>query len=350
MDIEFHYYMTYLIAARAGFTPAQATIIGTAAQGVDDNHIIYTIAGDGDPYQNYISQTMDILKPAKRLNRIYPIYHFIPGVKGAESARRKDKAEDDWITTPDSPLARKMIDAALASGDLHRIGVSAHGYVDTWAHQNFVGHRSDLNYMVSSGVAGRLLCIGHGDAGHHPDKPALIWTDARLAADTVDNRHRFLDAAEALYRRFAGYVRPTAPSAQLDAEVASLRTDLDADIGPTDPGSVDAFQLDRIVRYRARATTAPYGGVPMPDYDAFGWFNVAVKEDGSELKHIYNRLLDFAANYVDQPAPIACHWDDQVNYRTTDWYLFSEAIKEHQNECWSFLEDAKISGLDAPEM
>ena len=26
MDIEFHYYMTYLIAARAGFTPAEAAI------------------------------------------------------------------------------------------------------------------------------------------------------------------------------------------------------------------------------------------------------------------------------------------------------------------------------------
>lgn len=31
-----------------------------------------------------------------------------------------------------------MIDTTLASGDLHGDGVSAHGYVDTRAHQNFV--------------------------------------------------------------------------------------------------------------------------------------------------------------------------------------------------------------------
>jgi hypothetical protein len=40
MDIEFHYYMTYLIAVRAGFTPADSTIVAQSAQEIDDNHIV----------------------------------------------------------------------------------------------------------------------------------------------------------------------------------------------------------------------------------------------------------------------------------------------------------------------
>ena len=32
MDIEFHYYMTYLIATRAGFRPAEAAVLAQAAQ------------------------------------------------------------------------------------------------------------------------------------------------------------------------------------------------------------------------------------------------------------------------------------------------------------------------------
>src|ERR1700722_458405 len=146
MDIEFHYYMTYLIATRAGFVPAEAEIIAHSAQSVDDNHIQYAVLGDSSGiYENYISQTMDILKPAKNLYRIYPIFHFIPGVFDAPSAKRSDGRIDRWVTTPDSPVARKMIESAIASENPYRIGVSAHGYVDTWAHQNFLGRRDSFN-------------------------------------------------------------------------------------------------------------------------------------------------------------------------------------------------------------
>ena len=44
MDIEFHYYMTYLVAARAGFRPAEAAIIAQAAQEVDDNYIPISVS------------------------------------------------------------------------------------------------------------------------------------------------------------------------------------------------------------------------------------------------------------------------------------------------------------------
>jgi hypothetical protein len=351
MDIEFHYYMTYLIAARAGVPASQAETIAHAAQSVDDNHLRYRITGaaSGD-YLNYISQTMNILKPTQQLLRIYPIFHFIPGDPKADTARRKDLVEDPWVTTPNSAVAGKMIDSALASGDLYRIGVAAHGYVDTWAHQNFLGRGAAFNNMPQASLIQRLLNVGHGAAGHQPDQPALVWTDARLVHDQVDNRTRFLEAAEALFRRFAKHVAPDRSEADLAAAAASLRQDLDADIGAADPhGSADMKQA-RIARYRRRALQPAYGGAALDAYDEYAWFDAAVAEGGAALRHAFDGLLNIADDYVDQTTVIPCAWRDPANHQTSDWYRFVEAVKAHQNACWDILVQEKLPGLDAPGM
>jgi hypothetical protein len=44
MDIGFHYYMTYLIATRAGFRPAEAAILAQPAQEIGDNHILIAVS------------------------------------------------------------------------------------------------------------------------------------------------------------------------------------------------------------------------------------------------------------------------------------------------------------------
>jgi len=91
MDAEFHYHITWLIAARAGLPPEDVEILSTASQYTDDNDIIFEIDKDRPTaYRNYISQTMNILKPKARLIRIYPIFHFIPGDPMAESPWRRD--------------------------------------------------------------------------------------------------------------------------------------------------------------------------------------------------------------------------------------------------------------------
>ena len=64
MDIEFHYYMTYLIAAKAGFGAKDALTIATACYYVDDNDMVLQIdQGMASGYSNYISQTKNILRP-----------------------------------------------------------------------------------------------------------------------------------------------------------------------------------------------------------------------------------------------------------------------------------------------
>jgi uncharacterized protein DUF6765 len=351
MDIEFHYYMTYLIAARAGFAAAQAEKIAHAAQSVDDNHIRYRVTGAASgEYQNYVSQTMNILKPTQQLLRIYPIFHFIPGDPSAFSAKRVDGLEDGWVTTPDSSVAGKMIDSALLSGDLYRIGVAAHGYGDTWAHQNFLGRRDPFNSLPGGGLASGVLSVGHGDAGHQPDHPALVWQDARLVARDVDNRARFLDAAEALFRRLATHVTPGLALADLDLDVAALRVDLDRDIGPADPHSDEALRTARIARYQTRAKLPAYGATALPDYDEYAWFNAAVHEDGARLRQWLDARLDMAADYVDQTLIVPCSWSDPAAFDQTDWYRFVEAVKSHQNACWAILVSEALPGLDAEGM
>jgi len=248
MDIEFHYYMTYLIAARAGFKPADAAIIATAAQEIDDNHIPIKVSeGTSTAYENTVSQTMDILRP-QHDERIYPIFHFIPGNPDAPSAKRQDGKRSPWMTTPNSPLANAMLDTALKSRSLYRIGASAHAYADTWAHQNFIGKDDGLNELLAGGglweeVKDDALKIGHALAGHQPDIPDLIWTDGRLANSRVINADRFLDAARHLFVKFCSVTRKQAPQG---AEIESLVADLRADIGT--PSTASGPQAARIGR------------------------------------------------------------------------------------------------------
>lgn len=145
MDTEFHYWLTGLIAKRAGFTDDEAQTIAYASEYVDRNDVGHTIRfrdSDREPYQHFISQTMNILKAQTKLMRIYPIFHFVPGDPLAKSAQRRDGKMHLLNTTPNSGHANEMIDEAFKAGDdtaLYRIGIASHMYVDTWAHQNFVG-------------------------------------------------------------------------------------------------------------------------------------------------------------------------------------------------------------------
>lgn len=349
MDIEFHYYMTYLIAARAGYSPADATIIAHAAQSVDDNHIPVVVRdAAGTVYENALSQTMDITRPHQD-DLIYPIFHFIPGDQDAPSARRIDGACHRMNTTPNSELANKMIDAALASGDLYRIGVSAHGYVDTWAHQNFVGQRDDFN-QFSTGIfqklADKFLSVGHAHAKHNPDWPALVWEDTRLVNSTVDNRVRFLDAAERLFTKLAAQKRPGLTAGSLVAEIAILRSDLDADIGCRD--DTNDHMTNRISRYTIRAANKPYGACAMPAYVTGLWFGQAIAQDRNTVIESFkdhfslpfvDDVTSFFGDVVANGHRATVAWKDLTPgaYKCYHWYKFQEAVKSHLTDCTSML-------------
>src|SRR5271169_3079809 len=110
MDIEFHYYITHLIAMRAGVNKADALKIAYSSQLTDDNVDSYKIEGGDTPYYNIISQTMDIHKPQTERLSIYPIFHFCPGTieeMTKNSPMRIDGKFHLLTTIPDNNNARR---------------------------------------------------------------------------------------------------------------------------------------------------------------------------------------------------------------------------------------------------
>ena len=125
MDIEFHYYITAILALRAGFTKDEAYVLAYSSQYTDDNTAVFKISegtseGAKDEYSNYISQTSNILKAEKELMQIYPIFHFLPGDKEeieSDGALRRDGKLHVLNTIPDNGNARFLEIRGCRTGD-----------------------------------------------------------------------------------------------------------------------------------------------------------------------------------------------------------------------------------------
>lgn len=313
MDIEFHYYITWIIAHRAGFAKNEANIIAYASQHVDDNTDVITIhGGNGGAYSNYISQTSNILKADRELMQIYPIFHFLPGSKEeieCDGACRRDGKFHVLNTIPDNRNAREVFAAAFASKDPYRIGIATHMYADTFAHQNFVGYYESFNAM--KGVLDRAIPdVGHADAKHDPDLPGLIWKDKRLIRKNaeISNKERFLKAAERIFEEFRRYKDPKCPQDVMARDKAGLLKDLDGAIGADgDHDKNNDEQKNRRERYKALM------GGAFQEYHEYAW-------------------LDEAATRRGLLAPIRkwASYEWKPGYQVSHWYKFQEAIKNHQ--------------------
>lgn len=344
MDIEFHYYLTYLIAARAGFSFDDASIIAFASQLTDDNCVIFEISKNTKAeYSNYISQTMNILKPKKDLLRIYSHFHFIPGNPTAQEAKRKD-GKMHWLnTTPDSENANLIFDSALTTKNLYRIGISCHSFADTFAHQNFVGFYDKFNSR--HGVLETLMpAIGHAAFLTFPDQPAQIWSDERLFDNIhiVYNRERFMLAAAKIYAKLKKYNSPSVSSAELKEEEDSLIRDLEYAIGETDKDNKK--QESRISRYKELSHNPEYGNKTIPEYKSKNWINDAVKEDLFKIQ-----IEDDDALNMLNPFKMPLSWKDDTKYKETNWYKFQEAVKNQQNEVWQILEKRNFANVELGE-
>jgi len=342
MDIEFHYYITYLIAARAGFGPEDAFIIAYSSQYTDDNDIIFTVDKEKPTvYKNYISQTLNILKPKRKLFRIYPVFHFIPGYPMAKSAYRKD-GKMHWLnTTPNSKNAKKIMNAALYSNDLYRIGLACHGYADSWAHQNFVGYYDAFNSM-SDPLSFLKPNIGHVEALHNPDLIALVWEDKRLLHERVSNVDRFLKAATYLLTKLTRYVDPKIKEKYLQKIKISLRKNLKKAIGEYD--HINILKEGRIARYKALSETNDYGDKLLADYCENKWFEEAVDERVRGLRDRSNSEGALRTVFTD-----IYNWKNPKQYKQSHWYRFQEAVKQHQQETLDILMKTNLKGLELPE-
>ncbi len=318
MDIEFHYWITALLAREAGFSEEEASVIAYSSQYVDENDVSYKIRSRiGKPvYRNYISQTMNILKPKAELMRIYPIFHFIPGEPDADSARRRDGKMHILNTTPDNGNANEILSEAFKAPHdtrLYRIGIASHSYADTWAHQNFVGW---YDYFNNIGLDIKPD-IGHADAEHHPDWVSHIWVDNRLVDSDVNNKLRYLSAAFSLFSRYCEYIRSDRGEDRSSAW-EEIERFLVAVWGPTFSGDENIRRENRLEGYRKRLGW-------LDDFDEQRWFDHAVETDIRGLRDSHDGILSKFAVFKDH-----YYWRDERNREDTDWFRFQEAVKEHE--------------------
>jgi hypothetical protein len=319
MNKEFHFYITYILSKNAGFDEDSSYVIAYSSQYVDDNTKQFIInKNKNDEYKNHISQTKDILKPKKKLMRIYPCFHFIPGDYKDDTARRRDGKFHILNTTPNSKNANILLDKALSSGNLYRIGIATHSFADTWTHQNFVGYFDYFNGM------GKLLekltpNIGHADARFRPDIPALIWEDDRLISNNgkINNKKRHLEAAEKIFKKFKTHLNKSANKKIIEEEWNILQNDLDNAIGITFQGK-DKKANKRIDSYKQLLKN-------FNNYDKKKWFNQAIKKTtvlhGMQIGDpINSNKINFNMCYKKE------------GFENSDWLKFQEAVKKHQEE------------------
>lgn len=225
MNIDFHYGIVYITTRLAGMSRDQAEIVAHACQYVDDSTVpgILKFAG-GESYERFASahKMLDYKNAINDEDRVvWAPFHFLPGGQG-------DSLEDKTICRPDSEISREMVRRALESKNedngLHRLGVTLHAYVDTWAHQGFSGTISEHNvvtYLVGddhtqqtwldkikaqvtkteqsilTNFLDHFSKLGHGAALHFPDMPWAKWnyTNGHGKHIERDNLPDFIQAA-----------------------------------------------------------------------------------------------------------------------------------------------------------
>lgn len=262
MNIDFHYGVIFILARTAGLTRDEAQTVAHACQYVDDA----TTDGllkfhDGQRFERFASAhgMIDYRNRVSMDNReSWVPFHFVPGGDGITF-------EDRLVCRPNSAIAQALVCDALArrkqDNALHRLGVTLHAYVDTWAHQGFSGIVSQHNHVKNltvdgadhPGMMGRIaatferlkdevvasalsdfLPLGHGAALSFPDQPWTVWhyTNGFGTQIIRNNLNDFLAAADKAYgaiRAFKDGKADLNNTPALPAETAAaLRALLDA--------------------------------------------------------------------------------------------------------------------------
>lgn len=223
MEINFHYHVTYTAAVAAGFSTDDALVIARAAQYVDECEQI-TVQGNDVLFKGNILDTLSSSNDyIRRLLKIWPVFHFLPGDYTAIQASvnpnlrtstvPRVRMAPPLICGTESLLTAAIVDEAKAyyqssTGEsgaqtqgLQRVGITMHVLADTFAHQTFAGiplgcinEVRDVNhgkfckelkrkwyfpFSYSPALTDSSFgYLGHGRIGHLPDMPGKFFTYA----------------------------------------------------------------------------------------------------------------------------------------------------------------------------
>lgn len=348
MNIDFHYGVIYIVARWAGMDPARAETVAHACQYIDDS----TVSGvlefrGGQTYERFAAahgmiDYRNFLQIRDKL--VWATFHFLPGGEG-------DSFEQKCVCRPNSDIARDMARRALqrrhAGNALHRLGVTLHVYVDTWAHQNFSGIISDKNVIhelvsehhhpkawiqllsaairaeydvAESEVIGFISKVGHGAALHFPDLPWARWSYRNALDEHIerDNLPDFIEAADYACRVIRAFLRDTgdfeSQTGLVPEQQASLRAFL-RDNRSEDP-------QERLTALAAALGQGRFVGLEetLPAYVAKGvgsWKAAAV---GITAR---GREVEAAQELASKP-----EWSE--TFEQSDYRKYHDAVQEHR--------------------
>ena len=311
MDTEFHYYINYLVTLRAGFATSDAYKISYASQYVDDNYRDIKVYNQQDElvYRNNITQVYLPDKTVDVLNNIYPVFHFIPSPQNSKSIRL-DHQNHKLDVKPDSPYALEALRTSLRSNDLYWIGIASHAFVDSWAHQNFTGTKT--NYNGFNGLLQWLIPdIGHADTIADPDFIGLVWRDKRLIQQKISNNSRFLMAALRLLEEYLIFFK-ISESIRIQI-ISQTRVELLQALGKETKNllyNLLNYAPKRMKYYQKLSNH--YNDFDIHQYSKHEWEKQALN------KKFYNQY----------------YWKNINRYKESDWYLFNQAVIKHHDFIW----------------
>jgi hypothetical protein len=316
MNIDFHYGVVYIVARVGGMTPSQALTVAHACQYVDDATTpgILRFQG-GETFERFATahKTFDYANTENDQNRlVWAPFHFLPAGEGAT-------LDEKAVCRADSAVAREVVRRAIRQRStemgLHRLGVTLHTYVDTWAHQGFAGIESPGNRVhsleaqdctrtgwlenltlamqhlvqhVEADVLTLALPVGHGAALHYPDQPWAKW-------HYIDGRNMFIQ-------------RHNLPEFVEAADMKATLTEL------LDTNRI----MDDNERLRAICEFVKEGGIPglkeaIPDYVPKGVGSWKYKATGLRAED----------DSGEKPV-----WSEA--FEKSDYRLFHDAVKQHR--------------------
>ena len=341
MQIDFHHAVTYVLARLAGFSHDDSRTIAYAAQYVDDCRNAGRLTFDtGATYDRIASahKTFDVMHHCdmKEDCRVWVPFHFLPGNVGKVAGEAvNEPMMKRLVCTPDSPLATDMWAACCAAKNdanaLHRLGITTHVYEDTFAHCFFAGvldtvnHVSDITHgaeqfrelidNLTSKIL-ELIPLGHGAALTFPDWPFLVWA-YKSSDGTItprDNPHQFTLASEQVFRRFLAYrgmPDRNLPEADRAALENAFRAYTDTD------GGARHSRWHKLIREGGFS----FGGLSQEQAESL------VYADRGPGSWKYQALGPDADR---DDGRIVFHYTPE--FETSDWRLFHEALKSHQEQ------------------
>ncbi|WP_233841503.1 DUF6765 family protein [Dyella sp. 2HG41-7] len=341
MNIDFHYGVIYIVARIAGLDVPAATTVAHACQYIDDSTVDGVLYFSGGESYSRVASAHSLFDYqnvfAARDKLVWVPFHFLPGGEG-------ETLEDKSVCRPNSLIAQAMVREGIrdphAENALHRLGVTLHVYIDTWAHQGFSGTISkhnqvhnlsshhidtnswltqlesfteDVSNRIKSETIDHLERLGHGAALHLPDLPWANWqyTNGHGLKIERDNLPQFIEAADMAHRVVRGFLRGNANFMEEEGLPESIKHALEELLG----SNRDENANNRLhsVMSAVASGAIPMLREPVPEYIAKGVGSWKYQATG------------ITSDKDDGPTKPA--WSEK--FESSDYRKFHDAVKEH---------------------